>query len=81
VNRAARRAKPPAAPAKKTAPKRETSQSKRIAQLEADLKLVAWEHEKLAYTLRMLIAQSMLANPQVQQRMASELAQKMAGKL
>lgn len=78
-NRAARRQTLRKAPTKApAAPKKETSSAKRIAKLEADLALVAWEHEKFVHQIRMLLAQQMLANPQVQQRLAQEMVQRMS---
>ena len=84
-NRATRRAAPKkATTAKKAAPRKETpppksttSLAKRVEQLEADLALQAWCFEELKYALRLLMAQSMMSNPAVQQQLSMEMARRM----
>ena len=68
--------RPPASkePAKKKA---ETSQSKRLTKLEADMKVISWLYAELLHEMRKMFAQAMLQNPQVQQQLQERLIQQM----
>jgi hypothetical protein len=64
----------------KAAPRtpKETSQSKRIAELEEQIKLQAWCFEEFKHQIRLMMAQAALSNPAVQQQLSAELANRMA---
>lgn len=63
--------------ANKATPKRETSQAKRLAKLEADVELMAWLHEEMVYTVKVMLTQILLSNPAVQQQLSVEIARRM----
>jgi hypothetical protein len=86
ANRATRRQTPKKAAALKVVPekappadqKKETSQAKRLSELEHQVKTLTWLHAELVHGLRMMIAQRMVQDPTVQARLTDELVRKMA---
>lgn len=46
---------------------------RRVAKLEADLKLVIWLHAELTYALRLAVAMQYIQQPQVQQAMVEQM--------